>query len=485
MHSPQESNITAPHLSRSLAARIWLAVLIAAAVFTVHGPLHAGGNYVNDFAAPYTSARLWLQHQNPYSPDAFWDAWHAAGGPLTRPGGGPVYANPSSTHSVYPPPSVVALSPFAMLSWQSAENILIGLSTALYIAALLLLTRLLPGTWRQFHKPGFFVLGLLFAPPQSALHVSNVTALAAPFVLLAASLLLKPLSAPKPAAPSAYQPQTWAIALLAALSLTIKPTLAPVLLVYLLYRHLWTTFIAALGITAMSAALFQLLQPSWEWLSTLQTNIEFLFTAGVADLAARNLSRSDRIDLQLPAYTLTHSRTAATWIAGLIALMLLTLWCKVAIRPTAPNVTLSVDSATQCHAMEQDRQLLLLSTLLVIGLLPFYQRFYSATLLLLPALWAIRNLANLHLRRHARWTLGLCCICLVNTSVLPRVLGLNPPPGGIFYRLNEIFITPHLCWILLVVTLVLLGASRTVTQNREMTNSCQAPKSTFVSGSNR
>jgi hypothetical protein len=110
---------------------------------------------------------LWLnhQHRNPYNPTLFWDEWHRVGGPL-----GPVYASPSSTHPIYPPPSLVALAPLASLPWHIAWSLLQLTSTTAYLASLLLLARFLPGTWRDSTKPAFLMLGLLFAPAQSALH---------------------------------------------------------------------------------------------------------------------------------------------------------------------------------------------------------------------------------------------------------------------------------------------------------------------------
>ena len=175
-----------------LTPLLWLAILLSAAVFTIRGPLRASADYANDFAAPYTSARLWLQHQNPYNPEVFWPTFHAAGAPTT-----PLYANPSSTHSIYPPPSVVVLSPFALLPWPTAWRTLILLSTALYLTALILLSRLIPPPahrkpWTSPCQLVFIALGLLLAPAQSALHVSNVTILSANLLFIALYLLLRP-----------------------------------------------------------------------------------------------------------------------------------------------------------------------------------------------------------------------------------------------------------------------------------------------------
>jgi hypothetical protein len=408
-------------------------LLVAAAYFLIHGPLHAGSDYANDFAAPYTSARLWIQHQDPYDAASFMPTWVAAGAPSTKPDGTPVYANPSSTHSVYPPPSIVVLAPFALLPWATAWATLTILSTTLYLASLVLLTRLLPGTWQQLYKPAFLTIGFLFAPTLSALHVSNVVTLSATLLLLAIYLLFRATMENQPL--SAITATS--IAILLTLSLCLKPTLGPFMLIYLLLTQRWLIFSTTLFFTAAITGLFQLLQPNWNWLPSLRRNIDFLFHAGVADLAERNLARSDRIDIQLPAYTLTHSRTAATLIAAVVTLILLVFWYRLSAQS---NLT-------------TDRHLLLLSSLLTLGLLPFYQRFYSAIVLLLPVLWALRNLKSPATKKYARWILALCSVFLVNSSVVLRLHGVVSDPS---HPLTEIFLSPHLCWILLALCLLLL-----------------------------
>jgi hypothetical protein len=457
---------------------LWLALLIAAAIFTIRGPLRASADYANDFAAPYTSARLWLQHQNPYDSEAFWKAWQTAGAPT-----GPIYANPSSTHSIYPPPSVVALSPFALLPWPTAWKTLIFLSTTLYLMALILLSRLISPTSYLLPRTLqliFITLGLLFAPAQSALHVSNVTILSASLLLIGLYLLLTT----EPGAPY-IDSDVWAssearphsstplqkistasilpIATLLTLSLCIKPTLAPITLLYLAYKRLWKTLTVTITLTTVTTALFQLLQPNWNWLPTLRANIDLLFTTGVASLLPENLTRSDRIDLQLPLYALTHNPNAAALLAVIICIALAALCLRVLHdhlrvphdRRTAPIVG-SVTSTSQQAQQTLDRNFLTLSTLLVIGLLPFYQRFYSAALLLLPILWTLRNITL----PRARWILALCCVFLANTSVLPRRLGLHVPPTGPIHLLADALLVPHLNWLLLVLALLLIKASR-------------------------
>jgi hypothetical protein len=138
----------------------WMAVLLASGVFLLRGPFRANSAYVNDFAAPYTATRLWLQHRNPYDSTAFFPTWHAAGAPK-----GKLAGNPSGTHPVYPPSTLVVLIPFALLPWPIAVKTLTLLSATLYIAVLPLLATFLPGTWRDPIKPAFLASGLALAPP--------------------------------------------------------------------------------------------------------------------------------------------------------------------------------------------------------------------------------------------------------------------------------------------------------------------------------
>ena len=257
-----------------------------------------------------------------------------------------------------------------------------------------------------------------------------------------------------------------AIATLLTLSLCIKPTLAPIVLLYLLYKRLWKILIPTITLTALITATFQLLQPNWNWLPTLRSNIDLLFTTGVTNnsLLPENLTRSDRIDFQLPAYALTHSLNAAATLAALLTLALLALWLitiKKNRLPTAADYAhIPLDAAlphlSSLPARNLDRQLLTLATLLVIGLLPFYQRFYSATLLLIPILWTLRNITL----ARARWILALCCVFLVNTSVLPPRLSLHTPPTGPLHLHVETHLNPPLSWILLAIALLLINANR-------------------------
>ncbi|HMH15230.1 MAG TPA: glycosyltransferase family 87 protein [Edaphobacter sp.] len=434
---------------KSLTLLAWLAVFLASGLFFLRGPLRADSGYINDFAAPYTATRLWLQHRNPYDSTAFFPTWHAAGAPQ-----GKVAGNLSGTHPVYPPPTLVVLIPFALLPWPIAVKALTLLSAALYIAVLPLLASLLPGTWRDPIKPAFLAFGLALAPTQSGLHVTNVACLAATLLFFAIYHLLK-ISAAKTNLP--------AIAFL-TLSICLKPTLGLILIPYLFWTRAWRTLSATLAFSAAItvASLCPLLHLGSVWLSSLRENIAVVFTnGGAADVSEQSLSRFDRIDMQLPLYALLHSRTGASILAALIAATLLLFWFKPT--PTTPN------HSPSCAALDQ--HILQIATLLAIGLIPFYQRFYSAMIVLLPVLWAFRALSYPTHRARSRWVLTLSSVFLINTAAIFARSPLLPSLTTRSHLLTNLALGPHLCWLLLLLAILQLTTQTIQTTQKSQLHS--------------
>jgi hypothetical protein len=425
----------------------WLPVLLAAGWLALRGPLRARTDYVNDFASPYVSARLWMAHQNPYALSAFFPTWQAAGAPL-----GPVYANPSNIRSVYPPSSIVAVIPFALLPWPVASKSLLLLSVALYLTALILMASFVTGDWSQPVKPLFLAFGLALAPVHSAIHVSNVACLAASLLFIAIYLILRP-----PAFSDRNPASTAFVAALIAYSLCLKPTLAPLILLYLLWARLWRTLVVTLyyGMALSALSLYPLFQRGKDWLIDLRNNIHFGHTSGSVDVTPANLARFDRLDLQVPLYALTQSRTAAFVLAVLITATLLALWFRIPTAvPRVPN-----------RVPDTDEHLLRIATLFVIGILPFYQRFYSAILLLIPLLWAFRQLArppqparSRIIRTTAQAAFATAALFLVNTEVLIQQTRLVPAGAHNLPLVANAFLGPHLCWLLLCLGCLLLAA---------------------------
>jgi hypothetical protein len=401
--------------------------VIASVLFLLRGPLRADSDRVNDFAAPYASARLWLQGQNPYDADLFFPTWRAAGAPK-----GDVYYNESGTHSVYPPPSLVVILPLALLPWPVASMALVWVSAATYVVALVLLASFVRGGWRDVAKPLFLAFGLAFAPVQSALHVTNLACFSASLLFVAIYLLARRL-------PARTRSQVVAAGCI-AFSICVKPALGLLVVPYLLWARAWRALavtVAVVGVIA-AVAFYPSLKSGSAWFDSLRYNASVGYAnGGSSDVAETNLNRFDSLDLQIPIYAMTHHRRMTTAISCLIAGGLLVLWffCK------------DPDRAV-------DQHLLRIGALFVIGLLPVYQRYYMAVLLLIPLIWALRNLEL----RAARWVMACCAVFLVNSEVLLQRVGLVRSLTIRHPHIANIFVGPHLCWLLLGMACLLVGA---------------------------
>jgi Glycosyltransferase family 87 len=407
-----------------------LAVLLASSLFLFRGPLRAKHYEVNDFAAPYASARLWLQGKNPYDASLFFPTWRAAGAPK-----GDVSHNQSGIHSVYPPPSLVAILPLALLPWPAASMTLVWASGAIYFVSLALLAWFVPGSWQDAAKPLFLAFGLAFAPAYSALHVTNLACLAASLLFVAIYLLARRL-------PADNRSQALA-GVCIALSICLKAALGLLVVPYLLWARAWRALAVMVVIVGVIAAVgfYPSLKSGSAWFDSMRYNASVGYAnGGSSDVAETNPKRFDSLDLQIPVYAMTHHRRMTTAISCLIAGGLLVLWFL------SKDPDRSVDSV--------DQHLLRIGALFVIGLLPVYQRYYMAVLLLIPFIWAARNLE----RRAVRWVIASCAMFLVNTEVLLQKGGFLRALTVRHPHVANIFVGPHLCWLLLGLACLLVGA---------------------------
>lgn len=322
--------------------------------------------------------------------------------------------------------------PLALLPWPVASMALVWISAATYVVALVLLASFVRGSWRDVAKPLFLAFGLALAPVQSALHVTNLACFSASLLFVAIYLLAKRLP-----------PSDWSQVVAAgciALSICVKPALGLLVVPYLLWARAWRALavtVAVVGVIA-AVAFYPSLKSGSAWFDSLRYNASVGYAnGGSSDVAETNLNRFDSLDLQIPIYAMTHHRRITTAISCLIAGGLLVLWffCKDPDRGV-------------------DRHLLRIGALFVIGLLPVYQRYYMAVLLLIPLIWALRNLEL----RAARWVIACCAVFLVNSEVLLQRVGLVRALTVHHPHVANIFVGPHLCWLLLGMACLLVGA---------------------------
>ena len=167
-----------------------LAVLLGALEFAARALLRTHSNWLSDLAAPYTSARLWLAGANPYNPFKFFAAWQAGGAPVL---GLSDYV--SGSHSVYPPPTLLLMTPFALLQWPAAVHLFVLIGLAFYFAALYAMLRL---GWPQHRRPAdlaqeplallFVAFALGLAPVHTAFHSLNIVLFATCAAMLAVAV---------------------------------------------------------------------------------------------------------------------------------------------------------------------------------------------------------------------------------------------------------------------------------------------------------
>jgi hypothetical protein len=427
-----------------------LAVLLGAVEFVLRALLRTHSNWLSDLAAPYTSARLWLAGANPYDPFRFLSTWQASGAPDLG-----LSDFVSGTHSVYPPPTLLLISPLALLRWPPAVHLFVLTSLILYAAAIYSMLRLGWPKHSHFADVAKEPLALLFiafalglAPVHTAFHSLNIVLLAACAAILAVAASSRSEALRKTSAKNAILVGVGVTA-----AILLKPTTGVFLLPWLAYERRWRLIAGILtACTVITALSFAPLvsQQRLSWLTDYRQNVTFLFThGGNADVSPENSENTDRIDLQLVTFALFANRTLASASAAFAYLALLFIFLKRAGRS-------SPDSKRWAQTRGLDLPLLVAAGCLALGLLPSYTRVYAAIVLLPLILWCFTHLEF----RSARWLLLLLSDFLVNTSALVRKLGEKAGVIAHAPRLWDLTIGGHTCWLLLAIGILLPWAAR-------------------------
>lgn len=423
-----------------------LAVLVGAVEFILRALVRTRSNWLSDLAAPYTSARFWMAGANPYNPFTFFAKWEASGAPKLG-----LSDFVSGAHSVYPPPTLLLMSPLALLQWPSAVHAFVVLGLILYFASIYALARLGWPQHRSLSETANDPLALLFiafalglAPVHTAFHSVNIVLFATCAAMLSVALFVR-LKAARPGTPKGL--------LLVGIGVTaailLKPTTGVFLLPWLARERRWRLIAAILTacgvITALSFAPL-IAHQGMSWLTDYRQNVSALFTqGGNADVSPQNTNNTDRIDLQLVGYALLGNRTLASAAAAFAYLVLFFAFLKRVGWGTSHE-----------EANTFDLPLLVAGGCLALGLLPSYTRVYAAVVLLPLALWCLTHLQL----SSARWIMLLLSDFLVNTSAVVRLIGEKAGLVTRNPRLWDLTIGGHTCWILLAIGVLLPLAVR-------------------------
>jgi len=234
-----------------------------------------------------------------------------------------------------------------------------------------------------------------------------------------------------------------AAGILFGLACTLKPHIGAPLVLYYLLRRRWSMFLTALGSTLAMATVavlrLQLLGVSWtrDYLHNAQG---FVTANQIDDFSSLNPGRFMLINLQVPFFSITGHRSSANLLAWAVGGFLLCIWLFLVVR-----------------SRNRETELLALSAVSIIGLLPVYHRFYDAGFLVIPLCWCMTRPMG-QAKNGIKLTLLLMSPFLLPGSAFLQQLSLHGRVSDAVIRSWwwNCIVMPHETWALLLLSLVLL-----------------------------
>ena len=388
-------------------------------MFAIRGPLRTLTS-ADDFAPPYAATRAFLAGDNPYEEAALVHELKESGRER-GPDGQPSY-NPS----LYPPPTFVALVPFAPMRWPLARVAFLVVTLALFawhIPALLGLA----GLQRTSDTALWLVAGTLaLAPYHTGIALGQ---LAIPCVALLVIALHRMRAGDGPAA-----------GVLLAIATLLKPQIAAPFILLAALRGGRRTAITASGLCIIAAAgsLAWLALHDVPWLASWRDVTASIQVAGGPADPAGPLS-AQMVDLR-PLLALTG--LSATTAAGIVitGLLAVGLWWSG-------------------RRLDAGHDLLLMSGVAVLTLFVTYHRFYDAALLSLPLAWALSANAPRALRAGVIFCVAVFFV--PGAWTLQVLADRGAIPAGITQSVawNWVLLR-HQNWALVAAIVLLLAAVR-------------------------
>ncbi len=421
----------------------WIALclvllLLAVAEFMVRGPVRAiqTASGFNDFLSPYIQAKAFLHGLDPYSPQVLLKLWPVEASHFfflpKEVANGTLVAN-RGIPTAYPITALVLVTPFGLLSWNAAYALWLTVNLALFVVMLLALVALARLSFREPSGILLVAATLALAPFHTGIVTGNVTLLAVELSVIAIW--------------SARRRHDLAAGFLLAVAAGLKPQIGLCFLLYYLLRRRWRVTGAAAAVLGCVAAFgfVRLGVGHIPWLSNYLDDNRILLETGVlGNFTTINPTRFGLINLQVAMYPLLGSIRRTNFAAMAIGATLFSVWIVY------------LWSGRDRGEAGNDRELLDLSTIAVISLLPVYHRFYDATLLVLPLCWAFVWLRRE--RASAALSLGLMLPFLLPGGTLLETMQIA---GRIPRVLTnhwwwEAVVMPHQVWALLFLSIVLL-----------------------------
>jgi hypothetical protein len=409
-------------------------LLVAGAEFVLRGPVRAiqVATQFNDFLSPYIQARAWTRGLDPYSPETLVRLW---------PGVAPSYFLPKEVAdgsvlarrgipTAYPITSLVLIAPFSLFSWNLACALWLTTNLVFFVIMSFVLVTLAGLSYREPAAALLAAFTLALAPFHTGIVTGNVALISVELGVIAVW-----------AARNRHDITT---GVLLAISAGLKPQIGLCFILYYLARRRWRVFgitLAGLAVLA-SLGLLRLELGHTPWLRNyLNDNHVLLETGILANFTPVNPTRFGLINLQLVLYSLVGSVNIANGLAVSIGATFLFAWVVGMRRRGA----------------QDDFEMLDLSAIAVVSLVPVYHRFYDAALLVLPLCWVFISF------RKARSLGSFLSLLLMLPFLIPggTLLETMQASGRIPSILAsrwwwEMIVMPHQVWMLFLLSVLLL-----------------------------
>jgi hypothetical protein len=420
-----------------VSERRWRSLLIGVLLlaslseFSIRGPLRLFdvGMEWNDFLSPYIQTRAWLHGADPYDAQSlivFWPSHNprptfvdadAAKGVLEKNCGMP---------SPYPLTSLVLLSVFAVLPWRVALTAWIAISV---VAVVLAASALVEVCGRRLQDPRsviFLALAFALAPVHTGLATANPA-------ILSVSLVVGTFWAVR-------KNRNTISAVLLALAVCLKPTVAGGFLLYFVVRRHWRLLATTSVVTVVVALIgwVRLAVAGMNWIPSYLENSRRMFAVGsVDDFTRASWLRFNLLNAQVFFGGLVRDASMANLLARLLGVILLISWIWL------------------CWRRRSSTGLLEISAISILSLIAVYHRFYDAALLMLPLAWSVLLVSR---RSAALLTLATIAPFLVpGPALLAYFASTERIPmsiaGGWWW--NGV-VMPHEAWDLILLSLLLL-----------------------------
>lgn len=326
----------------------------------------AGG--FNDFLSPYVQSEAWTRGLDPYSQDNLVELWPAEARPFPfvddlKSGTLPLKRG---IPTAYPLPTLVVIAPIALLPWPIAQKLSLALSLLGFGVTLFSLLRLAGYHFDDTASYLFLTLAVAFAPFHSGLATGNIVIVV---VGLSAAAVF-----------TATSQRDSLAGLLTGVAVGLKPQIGLVFFVYFLLKRRWKIVSFAIMMVSILAviAVGRLAASHTSWVANYIFDSRMLFAKGsLGDFTESNRIRYGLVNLQLLTYIFLRDRARANACALIVAGIFAAIWIVLVRRRASKRI-----------------DLLELSTLLVLSLLPLYHRFYEASLLVFPLAWSLKALSN-------------------------------------------------------------------------------------------